>query len=197
MTTDGGGGGASSAAVVNLVDSETRTEAFRHIIAGACMSMGLKFAGTCNAQAYETLLYWSRYFTDLGDAKLSTESCLCVVVLALALVMAGSGDLDVLRLCRFLRSRVGGAYGAYVTYGSQMAVNMALGLLFMGGGKCSLKTDALSVALMLAAFYPHFPVDSNDNRRVILLYVYIIHIYRVNNLIFCTSGVQKASTLFF
>ena len=158
------GSGSGSSNGENMVDSETKTEAFRHIIAGACMSIGLKFAGTCNAQAFETLLFWSHYFTDLADAKLSTESCLCVCVVSLALVMAGSGDLDVLRLCRYLRSRVGGAYGGYVTYGSQMAVSMALGLLFMGGGKYSFKTDALSVALMLAAFYPQFPVESNDNR---------------------------------
>lgn len=155
---------ATASNSVDLVDSETKTEAFRHIIAGACMSIGLKFAGTCNAQAYETLLNWAYYFTDLADAKLSSESCLCVCVVSLGLVMAGSGDLDVLRLCRYLRSRVGGSYGGYVTYGSQMAVNMALSLLFIGGGKYSLKTDALSVALMLAAFYPQFPVESNDNR---------------------------------
>lgn len=40
----------------SLIDNETKTEAFRHIIAGACMSMGLKFAGSFNNQAYETLV---------------------------------------------------------------------------------------------------------------------------------------------
>ncbi len=40
----------------NIIDSDTKTEAFRHIIAGACMSMGLKFAGTFNQEAYETLV---------------------------------------------------------------------------------------------------------------------------------------------
>lgn len=45
--------------------------------------------------------------------------------------MAGSGDLSVLRLCRVLRSRI----GSPVTYGSHMAVGMACGLLFLGGGK--------------------------------------------------------------
>ena len=77
--------------------------------------------------------------------------------------MTGSGDLEVFRICRYLRSRVGPNL-PHVTYGSQMAINMALSLLFMGGGRYSLKTDSLSVALMLCAFYPHFPVDSNDNR---------------------------------
>lgn len=58
--------------------------------------------------------------------------------------MAGSGDLEVMRICRYLRSRVG-PNNSHVTYGSQMAINMALSLLFMGGGRCTLKTDSLSV----------------------------------------------------
>jgi hypothetical protein len=40
----------------NLIDDDTKIEAFRHIIAGACMSMGLKFAGTFNNEAYQTLV---------------------------------------------------------------------------------------------------------------------------------------------
>lgn len=40
----------------NLIDIDTKTEAFRHIIAGSCMSIGLKFAGSSNNEAYETLV---------------------------------------------------------------------------------------------------------------------------------------------
>jgi anaphase-promoting complex subunit 1 len=50
-------------------------------------------------------------------------------------VMAGTGDLRVLRLCRHLGSRVGGTFHGFVTYGSHMAISMAVGLLFLGGGK--------------------------------------------------------------
>ena len=49
--------------------------------------------------------------------------------------MAGTGNLEVLRLCRYLRARVGPMYGCYVLYGSHMAVSMSLGLLFLGGGR--------------------------------------------------------------
>ena len=156
---------SSSQQSSNLIDDETKLEAFRHIIAGACMNIGLKFAGSFNNEAYETLLYWAKYFTNLNDTRLSTENCLCVILLSLAMVMAGSGDLEILRICRYLRSRVGPNIN-HVLYGSQMAINMALGLLFMGGGRYTLKTDSLSIALMMCAFYPHFPVDSNDNRLV-------------------------------
>ena len=50
-------------------------------------------------------------------------------------VMAGSGYLSVLRLCRCIHSRVGGLHHGQVTYGSHMAVSMAIGLIFLGGGK--------------------------------------------------------------
>jgi hypothetical protein len=46
----------SSESQTNLIDDETKVEAFRHIIAGACMSIGLKFAGTFNNEAYQTLV---------------------------------------------------------------------------------------------------------------------------------------------
>jgi len=49
-------------------------------------------------------------------------------------VMAGTGDLSVLRLCRYLRTRIGSPFG-FVSYGSHMAIAMAIGLLFLGGGK--------------------------------------------------------------
>lgn len=47
-------------------------------------------------------------------------------------VMSGSGDLQLLRVIRQLRVRVG---QAEVTYGSQLAMHMALGLLFLGSGR--------------------------------------------------------------
>lgn len=46
--------------------------------------------------------------------------------------MSGSGDLEVLKLIRRLHVRIG---HPEVTYGSHMAVHMALGLLFLGGGR--------------------------------------------------------------
>lgn len=46
--------------------------------------------------------------------------------------MAGTGNLDVLRIARQLRKR----HSPDVPYGSHMAVHMAVGLLFLGGGRC-------------------------------------------------------------
>ena len=91
------------------------------------------------------------------------EQTICVLTLSLCIVMAGSGDLEVIRMVRFLRSRVG-PKNPTVTYGSHMALHMGLGLLFLGGGKYTLSTKPEAVAAMVAAFFPKFPTHSNDNR---------------------------------
>ena len=46
-------------------------------------------------------------------------------------VMAGTGNLDVLRIARQLRKR----HSPDVPYGSHVAVHMAIGLLFLGAGR--------------------------------------------------------------
>jgi anaphase-promoting complex subunit 1 len=95
--------------------------------------------------------------------RATVEHAICVHVLAMSIVMAGSGDLDATCLIRYLRSRIGPKYPT-VTYGSHMALHMALGLLYLGGGKLTLSTEPLAVASMVVAFYPKFPTHSNDNR---------------------------------
>jgi anaphase-promoting complex subunit 1 len=55
-------------------------------------------------------------------------------------------------------------HGSARNYGSHLAMSMALGLLFMGGGRCTFGTDNASVAALVIALYPHFPVSTSDNR---------------------------------
>ena len=152
------------------VDYETINQAYCNIVAGAALSMGLRFAGSNNAQAFEVLhritlrlLAISKRSVAELAGKATIEQTICVLVLSLAIVAAGSGDLEVIKIIRFLRSRVG-PKNPTVTYGSHMALHMALGLLFLGGGRYTLSTSPLAVAAMVAAFFPKFPTHSNDNR---------------------------------
>ncbi|XP_029649484.1 anaphase-promoting complex subunit 1-like [Octopus sinensis] len=153
------------------IDYETMSQAYCNIVGGACMAMGLKFAGTANAVAYQTLLDCMKrcmYLLPVPPfceqaGKSTVENCTVVVLLSLAMVMAGTGDLDVLRIARALRKRVGPQH-SYATYGSHMAVSMAIGLLFLGGGRYSLSTKPEAIAAMLCAFFPKFPTHSIDNR---------------------------------
>uniref|UniRef100_A0A0A9VWC5 Anaphase-promoting complex subunit 1 n=2 Tax=Lygus hesperus TaxID=30085 RepID=A0A0A9VWC5_LYGHE len=153
------------------VDLETMNQAYCNIVAGACMVLGLRFAGSGNEQAFDILFYYCKMFTSMANrsiaelaGKSTIETCICVTLLSLATVMAGTGDLDVLRLCRHLGSRVGQATNSVVTYGSHLAIHMSLGLLFLGGGSLSFSNSPESVAALICAFFPRFPTHSNDNR---------------------------------
>ncbi|XP_053169492.1 anaphase-promoting complex subunit 1 isoform X1 [Hemicordylus capensis] len=146
---------------------ETLAQAHVYIIAGACLSLGFRFAGSENLAAFNCLYTFAKDFMKcLSSATASIaghynlETCLSVVLLSLAMVMAGSGNLKVLQLCRFMHKKTGGE----MNYGFHMAHHMALGLLFLGGGRYSLSTSNSSIAALLCALYPHFPVHSTDNR---------------------------------
>jgi anaphase-promoting complex subunit 1 len=76
--------------------------------------------------------------------------------------MAGSGDLVTLRKLRK-------AYGTYVPeplgrYGANTANHMAIGLLFLGGGRYTLGTSNAAIASMVSSFYPRFAQYSADNK---------------------------------
>uniref|UniRef100_A0A672TR24 Anaphase promoting complex subunit 1 n=1 Tax=Strigops habroptila TaxID=2489341 RepID=A0A672TR24_STRHB len=142
---------------------ETLAQAHVYIIAGACLSLGFRFAGSENLAAFKCLVRGSVIMLSLFCLKTghyNLETCLSVLLLALAMVMAGSGNLKVLQLCRFMHKKTGGE----MNYGFHLAHHMALGLLFLGGGRYSLSTSNSSIAALLCALYPHFPVHSTDNR---------------------------------
>ena len=80
-------------------------------MAGACFALALRFAGSWNNAAFETIellinkfiAVTKRSIADL-TGKAVVEQTLCILVLAQGIVMAGSGDLNTLRTCRMLRS---------------------------------------------------------------------------------------------
>ncbi|KAF0701353.1 Aste57867_8134 [Aphanomyces stellatus] len=165
-------------------DASTTQEAHANILAGACFSLGLKFAGplsppttyalslrcvlgTHDVDAKATLLYFLADFqaTKAKAKELSRvtwERCLGVLVQALALVMAGSGDLESFRTLRaiLLRQKNDGD----VSYGNHMAASSALGLLFLGGGRLSLQTTPFAVAILVIAFFPMYPNKTSDQK---------------------------------
>ncbi|XP_045484614.1 anaphase-promoting complex subunit 1 [Pieris rapae] len=161
------------------IDYEAMNQAYCNIVAGACFALGLRFAGSGNEVAKETVLYYAnrlasppRRLPDLAGAA-TLETCCCVCLLAAGCIMAGRGDLEVLRLCRRLRARTAASRGpapsrpkahAPLTHGAQMAVHMTLGLLFLGGGRATLASTPEAVAALLIAFFPKFPTHTEDNR---------------------------------
>lgn len=86
------------------------SQAYCNIIAGACMALGLKYAGTANKNAFRTLFNYAQMFTALSHktiaelaGKSTIETCLNVILLSTAVVMAGTGDLEVnLKSCIYI-----------------------------------------------------------------------------------------------
>ena len=81
-------------------------------------------------------------------------------MLAVAAVMAGTGEIHTLRRLRVLHGQV--AEG--VPFGTHMSTHMAIGLLFLGGGRYTLSTSPAATAALLCALWPAMPSSSGDNR---------------------------------
>lgn len=152
-------------------DPNAIRQANAHIIAGACFSLGLKYAGSANRFAATAIIERTLWFLELRDNKdvvtltqrpdnSTLITCLCTAAISLAMVMAGTGDLDSFRLFRALRWKC----DDNTLYGAHMAFGAAIGLLFLGGGKCSLGSNPEDVAMLIASFYPHLPASSSDNQ---------------------------------
>ena len=79
--------------------------------------------------------------------------------------MAGTGEITCLKRLRY-------AYGMsqqmmYLhgfKYGVHVSTHMALGLLYLGGGRYTLGTSDAAIAAMVMAFFPRFHHVSSDNR---------------------------------
>uniref|UniRef100_A0A8C5E962 Anaphase-promoting complex subunit 1 n=1 Tax=Gouania willdenowi TaxID=441366 RepID=A0A8C5E962_GOUWI len=147
------------------INEDTMMQAQVYIAAGACMALGLRFAGSANSDAFECLYVFARNFEKTMSFPNQTgfynlQTGLSMILLAMSMVMAGTGNLKVLQLCRFFHKQTGGD----MNYGFHMAHHMALGLLFLGGGRYTLSTSNSAIAALLCALYPHFPAHSTDNR---------------------------------
>ncbi|KAJ3676348.1 hypothetical protein LUZ60_003760 [Juncus effusus] len=160
--------------------SEALFQAYVNIITGTCISLGLKYAGTRNGDVQELLYNYATYFLNemkhvgapsslelpkglLQNVDRATlELSVHLIVLSLSVVMAGSGNLQTLRLLRYLRSR--SSAEGHINYGLQMAVSLGIGFLFLGGGMQTFSTRKSSIAALLITLYPRLPAGPNDNR---------------------------------
>lgn len=143
---------------------------FYSILAGLLFSLGLRFAGSGNTQVRDLLVKYLDKFRNLAkqkaecyDAQLArnnVQMCQDVIGLSAASVMAGTGDLEVLRRLRSLHGRD----DPNTSYGSHMAAHLAIGALFLGSGTATFGTSNLAIASLLIAFYPVFPASVQDNR---------------------------------
>ncbi|CAI5967030.1 unnamed protein product [Closterium sp. NIES-64] len=159
--------------------------------ATCCLSIGLRYAGSANGEAEKLLRSYALLFFFLRERRpLTAVACPFAVpllhwralldactldtavnaaVLSLSLVMAGTGHLPSLRLLRFFHRRTAAAadaaaVNAATTYGSHMAVSMAIGFLGLSACQATFSTSPPAVAALLLALFPHFPSSPADHR---------------------------------
>ncbi|ODV95239.1 hypothetical protein PACTADRAFT_49987 [Pachysolen tannophilus NRRL Y-2460] len=141
---------------------------FFNIIGGSCLSIALRYASTGDVQARDTVLYYLDAMMKIcllpatnHDEKL-THAGACtirdVLSISASLIMAGTGDLEVFRRLRVLY----GNTQKSVSYGNYMAINMALGFLFLGGGQYAFSDSNFSIATLITAIYPIFPSSNTS-----------------------------------
>ena len=143
---------------------------FFNIIAGLCLSIGLRFAGSGFREARDILCHYLDQLMRIGRlptlnydsklARITVRNCQDVVALAASCVMAGTGDLHIFRRLRSLHGRT----DADTPFGSHLAGHFAIGVLFMGGGTHTFGTSNLATASLICAFYPLFPNTVLENR---------------------------------
>ena len=141
-----------------------------NIMAGLCLSIGLRYAGSARQDVRNLLGHYLDQFIRICrlpalnyDGKLTritARNCQDVVALAAASVMAGTGDLYLFRRLRSLHSRS----DPDTPYGSHLATHMAIGVLFLAGGTHSFGTSNFAIASLICAFYPLFPTSVLDNK---------------------------------
>ena len=141
---------------VDEIDFNTVSLVYCNIIGGGIMSMGLRYAGTGDQRACETIIKEIEKFKRLKIIKselindvsnknaidnYNLSTLLCVSVLAMSLIMAGTCDITCLKWCRIVRKKIEETSNMH--FGFNMAVHMAIGFLFLGNGRYLLDSIGL------------------------------------------------------
>ncbi|PWN18348.1 hypothetical protein BCV69DRAFT_263791 [Microstroma glucosiphilum] len=153
------------------------TLALINIESGALFALSLKYAGSADSATKKLLLEkyheWTRIAKSLAKSdyedrilQAAAQASAAVAATGLSIVLAGTGDIDLLKLLRFNH----GFSTAHEPYGHHMATHMALGVLFLGGGRFTFGNSDAAVAALLIAFYPRMPTKATDNRAHLQAY---------------------------
>ncbi|KAI0087606.1 hypothetical protein BDY19DRAFT_1058080 [Irpex rosettiformis] len=144
--------------------------AYWNIIAGCCFALALKYAGSARQEASYFVLRYYDIFSRMAYTntaafehrikRAAVRDGLNLISISLSMIIAGSGDIHVLRRLRYAF----GMHNPPLRYGTHVAIHMSIGLLFLGGGRYTLGTSDAAIAAMVVAFFPRFNQVSSDNK---------------------------------
>ncbi|KAK7423197.1 Anaphase-promoting complex subunit 1 [Neonectria magnoliae] len=152
---------------------------FFSIVAGLCFAIALRFSGSASPKVRDLLLHYLDQFMRITQipstssthpqgaapydeelARTNARMCQDILALSASIVMAGTGDVPVLRRLRALHGRD----DPDTPYGSHLAAHLAIGALFLGCGTATFGSSDKAIAALLVSFYPIFPTNVMDNR---------------------------------
>jgi anaphase-promoting complex subunit 1 len=143
--------------------------AYFNILGGTCLSIAIKYASTHDVVARDTILHYLDTMMEITstvptnyDQKIAyhgAKNIQNILALSLSVVMSASGDLETLRRLRVMYNNTNKNMG----YGDYMAINMALGFLFLAGGQYAISTSDFAIASLVVSLYPIFPNSSSEN----------------------------------
>ena len=90
--------------------------------------------------------------------RIALRQGFALLLIALALVVSGSGDVHVYRRLRSLHGVDGHPYS------TRTALHTAIGIIHVGAGRYSFGRSNLAIAAMAIAFFPRYPHAMDDNR---------------------------------
>uniref|UniRef100_A0AC35U108 Movement protein n=1 Tax=Rhabditophanes sp. KR3021 TaxID=114890 RepID=A0AC35U108_9BILA len=161
----------------DLDEDKIYVHAYLYTYVGVLFAMGLKYVSSGNNDVMKNCQFIMDVFKHEQDEswesehiKLYTHHNLrmffrMTTLSIMAMVMAGSGNIAVIKLARHLKAATEHEKtSASHVHFQQSIANMALGLVLIGGSRYVLGDSPLCVASLLMTFYPVFPKHVHENR---------------------------------
>lgn len=148
-------------------------------IAGSLLACAIKYSGMKDSGLRDIIISWIHIVekVQILEDELCTNrwaqnkldlytfcNVLAVLSLSLGISIAGSCDVKSFQILKAVRKTFKKHENKLSTYGFEMAVQIAIGFVFLGNGAYTFGSDSFQIACLLMSVYPVFPVDFNDNR---------------------------------
>ena len=132
---------------VSEIDYQTITTIYLSVVTGALIALALRFTGTANPSVVRIIRNHIEHLKTVKITKCEFAndplnknsidqyelfSMISASILALSVVMAGTCDVESLKLVRIIRKKFQDSKVFH--YGFSMAINMAIGFIFLGYG---------------------------------------------------------------
>jgi anaphase-promoting complex subunit 1 len=161
------------------LDYHNLTLIYYNILAGSCMALALKHAGSGNAQTRDLILdiihtvlkveiLENEFLTGKNSKnkldRYSQLNILSVLALSVTIVCAGYCDLKAFKVLKTLKRKIKACHEFDAIYGFNMAIHMSIGFLFLGNGSYTFGNSDFQILCLLLSTFPVFPSSINDNR---------------------------------